>query len=319
MPATRGKPTARKWLQRYGSTQVERLYGSTYVEKLTYVPVGACASVADLAPRPDEVADLHELRADIDDVLASLTPKEATIVRRYFGLEGDSDGLTLDEIGQQFGVCMERIRQIKGKALRKLRHPSRRKKLAIYVGIHGDEDFDRFVAAESAERHAAYKAECDAKWQEQQRAWEARRSEQEAQEARRRARIEAQIDKIIRRIGNEVGRCNEWSAHRKREVATALGGVVGETSTEIRSEAELFAYFVALAKHHPTSLSRAYATWMRDVPIRGAVAFTFTRGCMRDGTFVLYARGVDRRTWYLFDMPDGMHWIGYEDMREEMP
>ena len=77
MSVPRGKPTARKWLQRYGSTRVERL-GSTHVERLTDVPVDACASIVSPAPRPDEVVELHELRSAIDGVLASLTPKEAT-------------------------------------------------------------------------------------------------------------------------------------------------------------------------------------------------------------------------------------------------
>jgi RNA polymerase primary sigma factor len=68
------------------------------------------------------------LRETASRVLASLTPREERIVRMRFGLGMNSDH-TLEEVGQQFSVTRERIRQIEAKALRKLRHPSRSRAL----------------------------------------------------------------------------------------------------------------------------------------------------------------------------------------------
>ena len=72
------------------------------------------------------------LRETTTRVLASLTPREERIVRMRFGLGMNSDH-TLAEVGQQFSVTRERIRQIEAKALRKLRHPSRSKRLKAFV------------------------------------------------------------------------------------------------------------------------------------------------------------------------------------------
>ncbi len=75
----------------------------------------------------------HELlREDINDVLGTLSSRERDVLRLRFGLD-DGRSRTLEEVGQQFGVTRERIRQIEAKALRKLRHPNRNKRLREYI------------------------------------------------------------------------------------------------------------------------------------------------------------------------------------------
>ncbi len=75
----------------------------------------------------------HELlREDINEVLGSLSSRERDVLKLRFGLE-DGRSRTLEEVGQQFGVTRERIRQIEAKALRKLRHPNRNKRLREYI------------------------------------------------------------------------------------------------------------------------------------------------------------------------------------------
>ena len=68
----------------------------------------------------------------VRDVLAGLTPREAKVLRMRFGIDMNTDH-TLEEVGKQFDVTRERIRQIEAKALRKLRHPSRSKKLRDFL------------------------------------------------------------------------------------------------------------------------------------------------------------------------------------------
>jgi len=72
------------------------------------------------------------LREATNDVLSSLTPREAKVLRMRFGINMNTDH-TLEEVGKQFDVTRERIRQIEAKALRKLRHPSRSEKLQSFV------------------------------------------------------------------------------------------------------------------------------------------------------------------------------------------
>jgi len=84
------------------------------------------------APAPAEAASYMLLRDQLNDVIDSLSPREARVLKLRFGLE-DGRSRTLEEVGQEFDVTRERIRQIEAKALRKLRHPSRSKKLKDYL------------------------------------------------------------------------------------------------------------------------------------------------------------------------------------------
>ena len=86
----------------------------------------------DDAPAPAEAASFTMLKEQLNTVLGTLTDREAKVLRLRFGLE-DGRARTLEEVGVEFGVTRERIRQIEAKALRKLRHPSRSKKLKDYL------------------------------------------------------------------------------------------------------------------------------------------------------------------------------------------
>ena len=86
----------------------------------------------DDAPAPSEAASFVLLKEQLGDVLSTLTPREAKVLRLRFGLD-DGRARTLEEVGTEFGVTRERIRQIEAKALRKLRHPSRSKKLKDFL------------------------------------------------------------------------------------------------------------------------------------------------------------------------------------------
>ncbi len=81
---------------------------------------------------PAEAASHQLLKEQVEDVLDSLTPRERRVLQLRFGLD-DGRSRTLEEVGKEFGVTRERIRQIEAKALRKLRHPSRSKKLKDYL------------------------------------------------------------------------------------------------------------------------------------------------------------------------------------------
>ncbi|HEX9970512.1 MAG TPA: RNA polymerase sigma factor RpoD/SigA [bacterium] len=82
---------------------------------------------------PDSSLMKESLQVEIDKILTTLKPREAEIIRLYFGLEGDRP-LTLEEIGEHFRLTRERVRQIKEKALRRLRHRSRLEPLRKYLG-----------------------------------------------------------------------------------------------------------------------------------------------------------------------------------------
>ena len=103
------------------------------------VPIGedGDATLGDLIEAPDAVdphavAEASELQRSIAEALAELTPREQRILRMRFGIGGTADH-TLEEVGREFGVTRERIRQIEAKALEKLRHPHRARKLAGFV------------------------------------------------------------------------------------------------------------------------------------------------------------------------------------------
>ncbi|MBE6866164.1 MAG: RNA polymerase sigma factor RpoD [Oscillospiraceae bacterium] len=84
------------------------------------------------APVPEEAATHTLLKEQLNEVLATLTPREAKVLSLRFGIE-DGRPRTLEEVGKEFNVTRERIRQIEAKALRKLRHPSRNKKLKDFL------------------------------------------------------------------------------------------------------------------------------------------------------------------------------------------
>lgn len=86
----------------------------------------------DDAPAPAEAASLILLKEQIGEVLSTLTEREEKVLRLRFGLE-DGRSRTLEEVGKEFNVTRERIRQIEAKALRKLRHPSRSKKVKDFL------------------------------------------------------------------------------------------------------------------------------------------------------------------------------------------
>ena len=82
---------------------------------------------------PQDAAAYTLLREQLEEIMKTLTPREAKVLKLRFGLE-DGKARTLEEVGREFKVTRERIRQIEAKALRKLRHPSRSKKLRDYMG-----------------------------------------------------------------------------------------------------------------------------------------------------------------------------------------
>ncbi len=84
-------------------------------------------------PPPDSELMRESLRVEVQQVLNSLSEREAEVIRLYFGLD-DQQALTLEEIGEKFNLTRERVRQIKEKAIRRLRHASRSKALRSYLG-----------------------------------------------------------------------------------------------------------------------------------------------------------------------------------------
>ena len=87
----------------------------------------------DTQPTPDFTLMTESLKAEIERALASLSEREAEVIKLYFGLNKEHS-LTLEEIGERFNLTRERVRQIKEKAIRRLRHASRSKSLRAYLG-----------------------------------------------------------------------------------------------------------------------------------------------------------------------------------------
>jgi RNA polymerase primary sigma factor len=86
----------------------------------------------EMQPAPDESLLKDSLRSEIEKALDTLTPREAEVINLYFGLNHEK-ALTLEEIGVRFSLTRERVRQIKEKAIRRLRHASRSKSLRAYL------------------------------------------------------------------------------------------------------------------------------------------------------------------------------------------
>jgi len=87
----------------------------------------------EMQPPPDSSLMDESLKKDINRSLQTLSPREAQVIRLYFGI-GIENALTLEEIGEKFRLTRERVRQIKEKAIRRLRHASRSKSLRTYLG-----------------------------------------------------------------------------------------------------------------------------------------------------------------------------------------
>lgn len=87
----------------------------------------------DQDPPPDQTLMSESLKAEIERALSTLSEKEAEVIKMYFGLNKDHS-FTLEEIGEKFNLTRERVRQIKEKAIRRLRHASRSKNLRSYLG-----------------------------------------------------------------------------------------------------------------------------------------------------------------------------------------
>jgi RNA polymerase primary sigma factor len=150
------KLTRARWglLQKYGREPTLQEIGETMeigldrveeILKLSRLPVsletpigeesGACLSDVieeHESPSPEDVALSQVMKEQVEEALCTLTDRESRILRLRFGMEGGRPH-TLDEVGREFGVTRERIRQIEAKALRKMREPSRSSKLRNYV------------------------------------------------------------------------------------------------------------------------------------------------------------------------------------------
>ncbi len=100
---------------------------------------GEDGNLLDLIPGEDELSPetalmTESLRREIERALGTLTPREADVVRLYYGLSEGAPSMTLEEIGERFELTRERVRQIKEKAIRRLKHTSRSKILKSYLG-----------------------------------------------------------------------------------------------------------------------------------------------------------------------------------------
>jgi RNA polymerase primary sigma factor len=116
-----------------------------WIQKVSWLPLSLESPVGDeedselgmfiedeFSPTPMQSAYQSMLKEKLEEVLSTLAPREARILRMRFGLD-DGVPYTLEEVGQRFGLTRERIRQIEGKALRRLRHPRRARQLKDYL------------------------------------------------------------------------------------------------------------------------------------------------------------------------------------------
>jgi len=102
------------------------------LDRVETVPLEYVYDLVDDGPSPEDNAILSELKTAITASLATLTPREERVLRKRFGIGLPTD-YTLNEIGKEFSVIGERIRQIEAKALRKLKHPSRHRHLVNFL------------------------------------------------------------------------------------------------------------------------------------------------------------------------------------------
>ena len=135
------EPTSEELAAELGTTpdQVERILKISERPLSLEMPVGEEQDSAlgdfiedELSLMPNEVASSELLRRQVEEVLATLSAREARVLQMRFGLK-DGRTHTLEEVGRRFGVTRERVRQIEAKALRKLRHPSRSRRLRDYL------------------------------------------------------------------------------------------------------------------------------------------------------------------------------------------
>ena len=134
------EPTEEELSKKMGTT-VEKIRDIYKISQVSLeIPIGEedDSHLGDFIPdetnmSPEDFAVNELLKDEISEVLLTLTEREEKVIRLRFGLE-DGRPRTLEEVGQLFGVTRERIRQIEAKALRKLRHPSRSRKLKDYLG-----------------------------------------------------------------------------------------------------------------------------------------------------------------------------------------
>ncbi|MCX5997802.1 MAG: sigma-70 family RNA polymerase sigma factor [Chloroflexi bacterium] len=135
------KPTSDEIAGEMGveTEKIDWLVGILYAEPVSLdIPIGDDESQLsdfiedEVSPAPEEEAAQSMLRQQFKDILASLTDRERRIIEMRYGLDNEQ-GLTLKEVGTEFGLTRERIRQIEKEALAKLRHPSRSRKLIDYL------------------------------------------------------------------------------------------------------------------------------------------------------------------------------------------
>ena len=103
-----------------------------FLDRVETVPLEYVYDLVDDGPSPEDNAILSELKTAVTASLATLTPREDRVLRKRFGIGLPTD-YTLNEIGKEFSVIGERIRQIEAKALRKLKHPSRHRHLVNFL------------------------------------------------------------------------------------------------------------------------------------------------------------------------------------------
>ena len=140
----------KKWTTRWGTTEkstalreIRKTDPTRYVAickvlaeddiKMTdYVPLEYAYDLADEGATPEDVLFVSEIKTAVNAALGTLKPREERVLRKRFGIGLPTD-YTLNEIGVEYSVTPERVRQIEGKALRKLRHPSQARNLVDFL------------------------------------------------------------------------------------------------------------------------------------------------------------------------------------------